>query len=99
MVMNTSNSRAARCKSSPYLIPSQPSLVTWLISCPWRESARPRGRHSSSSTRTRHQRLVSQLQRSDCLLAGHARKLVQELIEGFPVLQEIDQVLHRHSSA
>src|SRR5262249_52673001 len=97
IVTNTSNEVAASRSSSPFFLPAQPASATVWTWCPTRSAFSLRGRHSSSRTRIAFEGLSSQLQHGDSLLAGHGRKVLQELVDAVAGFEAVDQGLHRDS--
>src|SRR4029453_13160600 len=55
-----------------------PASTTVRTACPERWRRRPRGRHSSSSTRIRDQRPLAETKCSPCLLARDAWEIVEK---------------------
>jgi hypothetical protein len=60
-------------------------------------AARSRGSCSSSRTRTGQQGRASELQRRDCLIASHRRKLAEKLVQGLAAFEIVEQRLYRNS--
>jgi len=47
----------------------------------------------------REQRFLGELQNSDCVLATHCRKVLQEMIERIPFFEVVEESLHRNPGA
>src|SRR5918996_3648704 len=90
-VMNTSNNPTASASSSPFRLLAHPISGAVLASWPTSSRFRRLGRHSSSRTRTSEESLLGLLQGCYGLLPGDGREVLQELGQGLPCLQVIEQ--------
>src|SRR4030095_4229932 len=91
IVTNTSYFPAARTRSSPFRTPAQPHSGTVETSCPFSSLASRRGKHSSSRTRTIHQRFACVLERCDGLISGYRGKVFDKIhapIGGFALIEQ-----------
>src|ERR1035438_4733979 len=99
-VMNTSNFPAICARSQPLRIPAHPSFFTVVTWCPASPGPSLRGRHSSRITRISNgacsQRGPGLLQELDNLFSGHRRKIIEKLVDRFPVFEIIGEVLERN---
>src|SRR5262245_55586841 len=98
-VRKMSNCPTARRSSSPFRLLAQPISGAVLASCPESSRLRRLGRHSSSRTRTGEKRLLGLLQGCYGLLPGDRRKVLQELGQGLPCLEVIEQRCEWDASA
>src|SRR3989442_4844635 len=88
-----------RRRRSPFLTPVQPRPTTVWTSCPCSSRARSTGRCSSRRTRTGQERIASEVERSDGLLAPDGRELPEELVEGLAALEVVEEGLDRDPGA
>src|SRR4051794_39869111 len=79
------------CKSSPFFLPDQPISGTVCASWPGSSRTNRRGTHSSSRIRMGHQHLLGEFQSGDGLLAGDAREVLQEIVEGVTCFEVFNQ--------
>ena len=96
------DSQLPRLKSSqgsPFRLLAQP--ISGAVRTPWPGSSRfnPRGRHSSSRTRTIEKRFLGLFECSDRLLPGNRWEIFQEIAERLSGLEIVDQRLERHTCA
>src|SRR5262249_13493347 len=98
-VRKTSNSRSARRSNSPFRLLAQPT--SGAVRAAWPTSSRlsPRGRHSSSRTRTGEQRFLRLLQRGDGLFLRNRREVLEELRERLARFEIVEERLERHAGS
>src|SRR5690242_2701873 len=97
--MNTSNSSPARARSLPFERPRQRIWFTVRQKWSGKSAHRTRGTHSSSNSRIewRQQRFARFLERGERLLLFNGREMIEELVQGVPVLEIVEERLHRHA--
>src|SRR4051812_31233093 len=87
----------ARRSNSPFFLLAQPISGTVRTSCPGNSRRRPRGMHSSSSTRMRDEGLLGKLENGQGVLTAHGRKIIKNLVGAVSRFQVIDQGRDRHA--
>ena len=96
---STSYFPAARTRSSPFRTPAQPHSGTVETSYPFSSLASRRGKHSSSRTRTVHQRFACVLERCDGLISGYRGKVFDKIVDPVAGFEIVEEILHRNSRA
>src|ERR1041384_8859703 len=98
-VTSTSKMPAAAFNRSPFSSPFTPASSTVLTSCPTKSRLRKRVTHSSSSNFTLQEPFFREFKNTVHLRTRDGRKLIEKLIDRFPFLKAIKEVLNRHAGS
>src|SRR2546423_12994065 len=96
-VTSTSNMLAAAFNRSPFSSSFNPASSTVLTSYPAKSRLRKRVTHSSSSNFTLEEPFLREFKHTVHLRTGDGGKLIDKLIDRFPFLKAIKEVLNRHA--